>query len=55
MMTMDEGCAHLKEKCDADADFITTQTLRDVRMFLGFKRKYCDLGITIPILPWILP
>jgi methylenetetrahydrofolate reductase (NADPH) len=54
-MTMDEEYAHLKEKCDAGADFIITQMFYDVEMFFGFVRKCRDLGITIPILPGILP
>jgi methylenetetrahydrofolate reductase (NADPH) len=54
-LTMEQEYAHLKEKCDAGANFIITQMFYDVECFLGFVRKCRDLGITIPILPGILP
>jgi methylenetetrahydrofolate reductase (NADPH) len=54
-ITMDEEYAHLKGKCDAGADFIITQMFYDVDGFLEFVRKCRGLGITIPILPGILP
>lgn len=54
-MTMEEEYKHLKEKCDAGADFIITQMFYDVDGFLGFVRKCREIGINIPILPGILP
>lgn len=54
-LTMEEEYAHLKEKIDAGADFVITQMFYDVDAFLGFVRKCRDIGITVPILPGILP
>lgn len=54
-MTFDQEMVHLKEKVDAGADFIITQMFYDVDCFLKFVRRCRDEGITIPILPGILP
>jgi methylenetetrahydrofolate reductase (NADPH) len=54
-ITMEEEYMHLKEKCDAGADFIITQMFYDVDCFLGFVRKCREIGINVPILPGILP
>ncbi|ODQ65404.1 methylenetetrahydrofolate reduct [Nadsonia fulvescens var. elongata DSM 6958] len=46
---------HLKEKCDAGADFIITQMFYNVDKFLAWVTKCRAAGITIPIIPGIMP
>ncbi|KAF8643881.1 hypothetical protein AX16_008897 [Volvariella volvacea WC 439] len=45
----------LKEKIDAGADFIVTQLFYDVDRFLAWVQKVRDRGITVPIIPGIMP
>ncbi|PXF48794.1 putative methylenetetrahydrofolate reductase [Gracilariopsis chorda] len=54
-ITYDKEMEYLKEKVDAGADFIITQMFYDVDTFLSFVRRCRDIGITVPILPGILP
>ncbi|KAK0641588.1 methylenetetrahydrofolate reductase-domain-containing protein [Cercophora newfieldiana] len=46
---------HLKEKVDKGASFIVTQMFYDVDNFLRWVDKVRACGITIPILPGIMP
>lgn len=46
---------HLKEKVDAGASFIVTQMFYDVDNFLRWVGKVRERGITIPIVPGIMP
>lgn len=46
---------HLKEKVDAGASFIITQMFYDVDIFLDWVKKCREAGITIPIIPGIMP
>jgi len=46
---------HLKEKVDEGASFIVTQMFYDGDNFIRWVRKVRERGITIPILPGIMP
>ena len=50
-----EDIIHLKEKVDAGADFIITQLFFEASTFLKFHRDCKEVGITVPIIPGILP
>ncbi len=47
--------SYLKQKQDAGAQFIVTQLFYDVDRFLSWYKDCRDIGITIPILPGIMP
>ncbi|KAJ8594278.1 methylenetetrahydrofolate reduct [Rhizopogon salebrosus TDB-379] len=49
------GLDLLKEKVDAGADFIVTQLFYDADRFLGWVDKVREKGITVPIIPGIMP
>ncbi|EAU88825.2 methylenetetrahydrofolate reductase [Coprinopsis cinerea okayama7 len=51
----DEELEHLKAKVDAGADFIVTQLFYDVDRFLQWLKKVRAKGITVPIIPGIMP
>lgn len=46
---------HLKEKVDAGGTFIVTQMFYDVDNFLEWVKKCRHIGITVPIIPGIMP
>lgn len=46
---------HLKEKVDAGGTFIVTQMFYDVENFLSWVEKVRACGITVPIVPGIMP
>jgi len=50
-----EDLQHLKEKVDAGADFIITQLFFENKTFFKFLQDCRDIGITIPIIPGIMP
>merc|ERR1719506_3614389 len=53
--SFDDDMKHLKEKVDAGADLIVTQLFYDNDSFLEYVDKCKKMGITIPILPGIMP
>lgn len=46
---------NLKRKVDAGADFIVTQLFYDVDAFFAWERKVRARGISVPIIPGIMP
>ena len=46
---------HLKQKIDAGADFIFTQMFYDLDAFVGWSRRVRATGITVPIVPGVMP
>ncbi|MCR4610395.1 MAG: methylenetetrahydrofolate reductase [NAD(P)H] [Lachnospiraceae bacterium] len=50
-----EDLIHLKEKVDAGADFLTTQMVFDNNLFFNFMYKIREMGVTVPIIPGIMP
>ena len=50
-----EDIQHLKEKVDAGVDFLTTQMVFDNSLFLSYMYKLREAGITVPVLPGIMP
>ena len=46
---------YLKDKVDAGADFIVTQLFYDVDIFLDWVTRCREAGITVPIIPGIMP
>lgn len=50
-----EDIRHLKEKVDAGCDFLTTQMFFDNNLLYNFLYKIREAGITVPIVPGIMP
>ena len=50
-----EDIKHLKEKVAAGCDFITTQMFFDNNLLYNFLYKIREAGITVPIIPGIMP
>ena len=47
--------SYLKAKVDAGAQFLTTQMIFDNSLFFNFMYKIREAGITVPVLPGIMP
>jgi methylenetetrahydrofolate reductase (NADPH) len=52
---MEEDLAHLKQKVAAGADWVITQLFFDNADYFAFVKKVRALGITVPIVPGIMP
>lgn len=50
-----EDIRYLKEKVDAGCDFLTTQMFFDNNLLYNFLYKIREAGITVPILPGVMP
>ena len=50
-----EDIAHLKGKVDAGCEFLTTQMFFDNNLLYNFLYKIREAGITVPIIPGIMP
>ena len=53
--TQQEDIKYLKEKVDAGCDFLTTQMFFDNNLLYNFLYKIREAGITVPIVPGIMP
>ena len=50
-----EDIRYLKEKVEAGCDFLTTQMFFDNNLFYNFLHKIREAGITVPVIPGIMP
>ncbi len=50
-----EDIRYLREKVDAGCDFLTTQMFFDNNLLYNFLYKIREAGITVPIIPGIMP
>lgn len=50
-----EDIRHLKEKVDAGVEFLTTQMVFDNNLFFNFMYKLREAGVSVPVLPGIMP
>ncbi len=50
-----EDIRYLKEKVDAGCDFLTTQMFFDNNLLYSFLYKIREAGITVPVIPGIMP
>jgi len=53
--TQKDDIRYLKEKVDAGCDFLTTQMFFDNNLLYNFLYKIREAGITVPVIPGIMP
>ncbi len=53
--TQKDDIKHLKEKVDAGCEFLTTQMFFDNNLLFSFLYKIREAGITVPVIPGIMP
>ncbi len=51
----EDDLARLKAKADAGADFLVSQLFFDNELFFEFERRARAIGVTLPILPGLMP
>ncbi len=50
-----EDILHLREKVEAGCDFLTTQMFFDNNLLYNFLYKIREAGITVPVIPGVMP
>ena len=53
--TQKEDIEHLREKVEAGCEFLTTQMFFDNNLLYNFLYKIREAGITVPVIPGIMP
>ncbi|MDA8242680.1 MAG: methylenetetrahydrofolate reductase [NAD(P)H] [Elusimicrobia bacterium] len=53
--TLEEDIAHLREKTAAGASYLITQLFFDNSLYFGFLEKTAAAGVSVPILPGLMP
>lgn len=54
-LSQKEDIQHIKEKVEAGVEFLTTQMVFDNNLFFNFMYKLREAGVTVPVLPGIMP
>lgn len=54
-VTVEGDLAHLREKVEAGAEFLVSQLFFDNELFFKFERRAHAAGITVPMIPGLMP